>query len=276
MTTYEVERLLDSDALAIRLSQLQPVQVPDRLRLRVLAESRGRPPRLTIRRVVGGVAAVIAALAVLALTPAGGALARAVLPEGLQQRLGLVAGGPTHLSAPSGSQRANTSQPSPPTLVPCSSTSIVPQVSGPTECNPDLSLADAQSRVDFAIPTPSWLPAGVTYRGSSVDSPHSVHMLYLHLPQGSGAVQLTIHDDVPLGGSTVPSGAVQSVTVDGSSAFFVQGAYQDSGPGTSAWWNSNADAEELTWQHDGLTYDLIVGSLRLSHADVVRIADSVR
>jgi hypothetical protein len=129
--------------------------------------------------------------------------------------------------------------------------------------------------VDFTIPTPRSLPAGVSFRGALVDSAHSVYLTYGDAARKT-AVSLWVKNEAPVGGSAVPSSAAQRVQVDGSPAFYVHGAYEDSGPGTVAKWNPNADDQELTWQHDGFTYDMTAEGLHFSSADLIRIAQSVR
>jgi len=79
-----------------------------------------------------------------------------------------------------------------------------------------------------------------------------------------------------VGGSAVPSSSAQRVRVEGGPAYYVHGAYEDVGPGTIAAWNPAADDEELTWQHNGMVYDLTAGGLHLASNDLTRIAESVR
>jgi hypothetical protein len=79
-----------------------------------------------------------------------------------------------------------------------------------------------------------------------------------------------------VGGSAVPSGTAQAVSVDGGRAWYVHGGYDDDGHGGAPRWNPAADDEELTWQRDGLTFDLTAAGLGYGAADMVRLAESVR
>jgi hypothetical protein len=162
------------------------------------------------------------------------------------------------------------------TPMPCSQVPLHPTPGaggGGYQCYPDLSLADVQRRAGFAVPTPSSLPAGVAYRGGTAATPHSVYLSY---GGGSGGLGLEVRDDAPIGGSAVPSGSAQRATVAGGTGWFVRGSYGDNGPGTTAHWNPDADDLELTWQRNGLTFDLTAGGLHLSRDQLIAIAESVR
>lgn len=276
----EVEELLDTDPLAVRLTHvgLPPLSARHRSVLAgsaTVARSSARRPR---RRYAVAVAVVAAISVVLTITPVGAAIGRAVLPAGLQQRLGLVEGAPSVLTPPSrvagaAGRRATA------TTGPCSFSSTskrFPTVTGPVECTPSLSLADAQRQVAFRIPVPSVLPQGVTYRGALVLAPHTVYLSYGRPGDQPGAVGLSVRDDAPVGGPAVPAGAAQAVAFgDGTVGYFVRGAYDDNGPGTPAHWDPSADDVELTWQRGTITFDLTAGALHLGEADLLKIAQSV-
>jgi hypothetical protein len=269
-----IERALEDDPLAMRL--LRIVVAPMSSDVRV-ALSAGASPRPVVRRRRWGAAIAVATVVVLAalfVTPAGAALARAVLPSGLQQFFGIASGAPTQLippggaSVPHGQARQTGSSAA---SMPCSQAVPLSQV----VCLPDLSLADTQRGVDFTIPTPTMLPAGVSFRGGLVDSPRSAYISYRLNNGAPGGLALWIKEGTPLGGSAVPTGSIQAAQVNGSPAYYVHGDYEDNGPGTVARWNPNADADELTWQRNGMTFDLTAGSLHLSKAEIIQIAESV-
>lgn len=143
-------------------------------------------------------------------------------------------------------------------------------------CYPDLSIAAAQAKVAFHIATPAVLPAGLQYRGALTTDPHDAYLSWVRSDGRPGALGLEIKDGAALpGGSAVPSGTVQPVTVGGSPGYVVRGDYEGNGPGTAAHWNPNADDYELTWARGGLTFDLTAGDLHLSVSDLLRIAESV-
>jgi hypothetical protein len=252
-------------------------------RARVLAGGHPTPARRRRRRVVAGLGAAAVALSLVAVTPAGAAIARTVLPKGIQQRLGLFEGAPTQLSAPGGLPAGSGGGSPTASPMPCSQVPAIPpypQVHHAYDCYPDLSLAAAQRQVDFSIPTPAALPGGLSYRGALVgiamgDPKNSVLLTYRDT-SGKKSLGLEVVRGTPGSGSGVPSGSVQRVKVDGSPAYYVHGSYGDDGPGTSARWHPGADDEELTWQHGGFTYDLTTAGLHYSSADLIRIAESVR
>jgi hypothetical protein len=271
----DIERALEDDPLAMRLSRISVAPMSSHVRVALSAAAPSRP---VWRRRRWGTAVAVATVVVsvaLFVTPAGAALARAVLPTGLQQFFGIVSGAPTQLTRPGGA-----SAPLGPTShsgsaaasMPCSKAAPLSQV----VCLPDLSLADTQRGVDFLILTPAMLPAGVSFRGGLVDSPRSAYISYRTNNGAPGGLALWVKEGTRVGGPAVPTGSIQAAEVNGSPAYYVHGDYEDNGPGTVASWNPKADAEEVTWQHNGMTFDLTAGSLQLSEAEFFQIAESVR
>lgn len=270
----ENDELLDRDPLAIRLASADVGHPSQRLRasvdqMRPLAERPVHRRRLS-RRLSRGMAALAAALALLVVTPAGAALGRAILPDGLQQLLGLVVGAPTHLP-PGGGQPATPSGSTSGQLPP--GTSLIG--GGGAIVRPSLSLAEAQRLVAFPIPQPRDLPSGLVFYGAWVDSTHSVFLHYADSTH-QGGVGLEVRQGTAIGGSAVPAGSVREVAVGGSPAYFVHGSYADAGPGTVAIWDAAADVVELTWQRGGFTYNLTASGLHLSSSEAVQIAEAVR
>jgi hypothetical protein len=78
----------------------------------------------------------------------------------------------------------------------------------------------------------------------------------------------------PNGGSAVPSSSAHTVRVNGHPAVYVHGGYESSATSNPVW-NPKADVEELSWQADGITYDMSASELHLSQRDLIRMADSV-
>ena len=264
------DELLDRDPLGARLAAADVGHPSARLRATV-SEMRLRPDRpVHHHRLVRAVAGLLAAVAVVAVTPAGAAIGRAILPDGLQQRLGLVVGAPNHLQ-PSGGG-APTASGVTTGQVPRGTTLIG---GGGDVATPSLSFAEAERLVGFPIPQPRDLRSGIVFRGALVDSTRSV---FLHYADSANrrAVGLEVRQGTAVGGSAVPAGSVQQVSVDGGTAYFVHGSYEDAGPGTVASWNSAADDVELTWQRGGFTYDLTAARLHLTSSDALQIAESVQ
>ncbi len=261
----EEDEMLDSDPLGQRLARAEVPPISDHLRVSHLAGAHLVRRRHGHRHVaVAGTVGLAGALALLlGMTPVAAMVDRSVLPPGLQQRLGLVAGAPVQVPAGKASSAAGAGN------------LAVNANRTPDEVVPSLSLAEAQKRVDFTIPTLMWLPGGMSFRGALVESPHSVFLHYGDASRRKG-LNLWIKEGGPVGGPAVPLSAVQPVQVDESTAFYVHGAYADSGSGTAATWDSAADAEELTWRHNGMTYDLTSGGLQLSNSEMIGIAESVR
>ena len=276
-TVAELERTIEADPLAEALLAVA-VPVPSELRAAVLSRSHTRLAHRRRRRILTRTATGAAVACFVAFTPPGHAVARLVLPDGLQQRFGLVEGAPRTLTPPGGTHAGAVPSHSPLSLMPCSAVPTPgPGYSGGgVACYPDLSIASVQATVDFHIATPAFLPSELRYRGALTTGPHDVYLSWARGDGQPGGLGLEIKDGAALpGGSAVPSGTVRPVTVNGSRGYVVRGDYEDNGPGTAAHWNPNADDYELTWVHGGLTYDLTAGDLHLSVSDLVRIAESV-
>jgi hypothetical protein len=279
MTTQDWQEPFSDDPVGVRLSRIQDPPVTEELVRKVLSGAQALPKRRTWRRNALLALVVLVVLAAgLAATPAGKAVGRTVLPLGMQQWFGIVSGAPTVVTRP-----PNACSPSLPPIsqIPPGATVTRPCPHGGSvsETRPIvLSVADAQSRVKFPIHTPTWLPPGLTVAGVEVDSSSSITVVCRRpgddptLP-GRG-VYISGHPGRQVGGSAVPSSSVQHVTVDGHPAVYVHGDYE--GPPGVGRWTPTADAEELSWQQDGITYDLLTGGLHLSRADVIQIAESMR
>lgn len=253
MTAALDDTALDSDPLALRLRSLALPEPSDSLRRAIAHPASPSPTARRVRRgPVLALGAGVVAISVAVVTPIGATLARGVLPEGLQQRLGLVEGSPQTLQLPDASHRH-------------------PGVLA----TPNLTLAQAQAGVDFRIPAPTWLPHGVAFGGALVDSPTSVVLHYAGPAKGSG-MGVEITEGSPTGGSAVPSGSLQAVSVNGAPAFFAHGSYVDNGAGTSPRWDPQADAQMVTWTAGGFTYTVSASGLHLSKNDVLRFAESLR
>jgi hypothetical protein len=283
MTTADLEQLLARDPLALRLSRVTDPTVSSDLLGRVLSRQgvAWRRPARRARRVLLAGAVVLMGVAVLAATPAGPAIGRAILPQGLQQWFGLVSGAPSVITPPANACSA----PSPrPTMVPGEVYwHTCPNGLRVGDFTPlYVGLATAQAQVTFHIETAAWLPAGLTLGGVAVfgndvvDGPSSVSVEYLpigHTGPGPG-IRIQEHPGTQVGGSAVPASAVEHVTVDGQPAIFVKGDYE-SPRSAVGYWTPSADVEELSWQHGGLTFDMIASGLHLTAADLIRVAQSV-
>lgn len=262
---------LDSDPLAARLATVDVGHPSEHLRAIVNISRPLVRRRRRERRVYAGVAVIAFLLALMVVTPVGATLGRAILPEGLQQRLGLVVGAPPQLS-PGGRAAPTFGGPTSGQIPP--ETSVI-RGGGGQMLTPSLSLAEAQGLVAFPVPIPRNLPLGLVFSGALVDSIHSIYLHYADLAN-QRSVSLQVRQGSVTGGSAVPAGSVRQTNVGGGPAYYVHGSYEDAGPGTAATWNPNADVVELTWQGGGMTYDLTAAGLHFSMSDAVQLAQSVR
>jgi hypothetical protein len=118
----DIECTLDADPLGTALSDLR-VALPRDLRGRVLSRADAvvtRPRGGRRSRVVAVGAVAVAGVGVVALSPAGPAIARSLLPDGMQQRLGLVEGAPRNLTPPGGAKPVPRQPHAPISPMPCS------------------------------------------------------------------------------------------------------------------------------------------------------------
>jgi hypothetical protein len=74
-----------------------------------------------------------------------------------------------------------------------------------------------------------------------------------------------------VGGYVLPSSAAQDVRVNGHTAVYAQGSWDE-----FQRWNRRADAALLSWDENAFTYVLSFSGLGLSRDDVIRIAESLR
>lgn len=283
MSPNEWEERLARDPLGVRLANVAGPSASAEFLRRVLAAPRiATTRRRRARRVLFSLAVAVVATAVLAATPAGPVIGKAILPAPLQQWFGLVAGAPTVITRP---PNACSGPSAPPSMVPGQVYwhTCADGLRGGYFTPLYVGLADAQAQVSFEIKTARWLPAGIAFAGvavfgnDTVDGPSSVSVEYLPLGRtGPGpGIRIQEHPGTQVGGSAAPASAVQHVTVDGQPAVFIRGDYESSGPAANGVWTPGADAEELSWEHVGLTFDLIAGGLHLTQQDLIRLADSV-
>ena len=290
MNVTEWEESLESNRLAVRLARIEHPPAPAELMDRVLSGAHLiGTRRIRGRHVLLAAAGVVVALSTVAATPAGPIIGQAV-----QQRFGIMVGAPETLHRPGPDDCAiytNPSGTSPNTTVTTFTRNGVSFTKWTRKCKsgqtiwsvgytePVLDLQQAQGHVSFRIRTASWVPSGLHLAGVGMDpkppdySSYGDHASVRYTGHGGG---LTIDEQpgTPFGGSGVPSSAPHTVRVNGRPAVFVHGNYESSGTADPKW-NPNADVEELSWQADGLTYDIRASDLHLSERDMIRIADSV-
>ena len=154
------------------------------------------------------------------------------------------------------------------------------------EQTPLLDLQHAQGLLSFRIRTASWVPSGLRFVGVSMSpispdfSRYEDRASVIYRPDGASGqtgpgVRIDERPGTSVGGSSVPSSAVRNVRVNGRPAVYVHGSYE-SAPGGPGIWNPKADDEELSWQADGITYNLTASGLGLTQSDMIRIASSIR
>jgi hypothetical protein len=293
MNITEWEESLASNALALRLARIEHPPASAELMDKVLSGAHPiRTRRIRGRHVLLAAAGVVVALSTAAATPAGPIIGQAV-----QQRFGIMVGAPETLQRPGPNDCAiykNPSGTSPNTTVTTFTKNGVTFTKWTRRCKngqtiwsvgyqePVLGLQQAQGLVSFRIRTASWVPAGLQLAGVGMDpkppdfSSYADHASVRYQASGHPA-GFTIDEQLgtPFGGSGVPSSAPHTVRVNGHPAVYVHGNYESSGTSDPKW-NPNADVEELSWQADGLTYDIRASGLHLSERDMIRIADSIR
>jgi hypothetical protein len=299
MNVTEWEESLARDPLALRLSHIDHPPASQALRARVLSGARA----LRARRIRGGhvllaAAGVIIALSAVAATPAGSAARSA-----LGQRFGVMVVGPAASQKPEANDCVIYKGPSgisPNTTVTTFTRNGMTFTKMTRKCRkggsitsvgfspPLLDLQQAQGLISFRIRTATWAPAGMQLRGvyvypKSPDftnyNPDDASVTYGHLGTSSGpVVSIDEQRGTPFGGSAVPSSAARTVRVNGRPAVYAHGNWIPSSiPGAPPTrWNPNVDREELSWQADGMTFDISAEGLHLSERDMIRIADSIR
>jgi hypothetical protein len=297
MKTTEWDEPPASDPLAARLARIADPPVSKELMARVLSGTLSKRSRIRRTHVLVAIGLVAALATGLAATPAGAAVGSAV-----QQRFGIMSGTPQTLQHPGPNDCAiyagapNTTSR---TFTKNGVTATEWSRPAPKSCKappghilhswdykePVFDLQRAQSLVSFRIRTATRLPAGLQLQGVGMEpnppdfSTYSDHawVRYWH-PGSSNGPNLSISEEpgTPNGGSGVPSSSTHSVRVNGRPAVYVHGNYESKDPYGPAVWNPNADVSELSWQADGITYDLSAYHLRLSRAGVLRVAESVQ
>lgn len=145
---------------------------------------------------------------------------------------------------------------------PATQTTSGPAVVSELYSIPLLSLEEAQRQVTFHIPTPAWLPAGLTLNGVRIMDPW-VSLSYIKQDAGFENAGLSINI-AP--GQVADSRDVgvqrQKVTVNGQPAVYE--------------WVEGKDLGTLSWQQDGFAYSVGGGGLGLSRDDLIRIAETLR
>jgi hypothetical protein len=155
----------------------------------------------------------------------------------------------------------------------------------------NMSQAEIQSRLPFALPVPGWLPEGLTYQGGSVAEDPSgkacvqaicststpIYDIVLSYGWGDpskGGMNLQIWWGQPSGGYVFPQSAEQSVQVNGRAATYV---LQTWSADPQAGHMNTGGSQALSWQdQNGFTYLLTTGNLELTRQDLIRIAESIK
>jgi hypothetical protein len=137
---------------------------------------------------------------------------------------------------------------------------------------PRLTLTEAQKLAGFRIPQPSFLPQGVVFRFAFASTDHTSAVLsYGRVGDESSGMGIRIAQGAPGGGYAIPASAARTVKVNGHDAVYAHGSWDQSQN-----WNSSADSALLSWQGGGFTYVMSYSGLRLSQADMIRIAESLQ
>ena len=292
MNVTDWEESLARDPLAVRLARIEHPPASAELTARVLSGAHAiRVRRIRGKHVLLAAAGLVVALSTVAATPAG-----TIIGQAVGQRFAIMVGAPETLHRPGPNDCAiykNPSGTSPNTTVTTFTKNGVTFTKRTRKCKdgqtissvgytePVLGLQQAQGLVTFRIRTASWVPSGLQLAGVGMDPKPPDYSSYgnhasvrYQAPHHSGGLTIYEQPGTPFGGSGVPSSAPHTVRVNGRPAVYVHGNYESSGTSDPTW-NPNADVEELSWQADGITYDLSAYHLHLSERDLVRIADSI-
>ena len=153
---------------------------------------------------------------------------------------------------------------------------LIPQLQGllrPTSVAielPVVGIDEAQRQVEFEIPQPSWLPAGLTLQGAHVDPPNWAHIFYGFADASAGGLGIEINKGSSEGKYLYPDEAKQSITIGGQAGVCVQGSWNERQE-----WLALADAGALEWSANGFWYRIGHSHLGLSCENLVRIAQSL-
>jgi hypothetical protein len=159
-----------------------------------------------------------------------------------------------------------------PTATPAAGAGTAPGVVAGSQQMPRLTLAEAQQLAGFRIPQPSFLPQGVVFRFAFASTDHTGAVLsYGRVGDESSGMFIQIDQGARSGGYAIPASAARTVKVNGHDAVYAHGSWDQSQN-----WNSSADSALLSWQGGGFTYVTSYSGLRLSQADMIRIAESLR
>ena len=160
-----------------------------------------------------------------------------------------------------------------PTATPAAGAGTAPGVvAGSPQQMPRLTVAEAQQLAGFPIPQPSFLPPGVVFRFAFASTDHTgVVLSYGRVGDQSSGMFIQIDQGARSGGYAIPASAARTVKVNGHDAVYAHGSWDQSQN-----WNSSADSALLSWQGGGFTYVMSYSGLRLSQADMIRIAESLQ
>ena len=135
---------------------------------------------------------------------------------------------------------------------------------------PVVGIDEAQRQVEFEIPQPRWLPAGLTLQGAHVAPPNWAQIFYGLADASAGGMGIEINEGSKEGYYLYPDDAKQSVTIGGQTGVCVQGSWNERQE-----WMALSDAGALEWSANGFSYHIGHFGLGLSCENLVRIAQSL-
>lgn len=136
---------------------------------------------------------------------------------------------------------------------------------------PVISLSEAQQQVSFTILQPTWLPEGLSLKGTHVSPPRWVQTFYERAQSEAGGLDIETTLGSREGMYVYPDSSKQAVAVNGQAAICVEGTWNEAEK-----WIASADAGALEWSTNGFFYHISHSDLGLSCADLIRIAESLR
>jgi len=172
----------------------------------------------------------------------------------------------------------STSMPSSSTLSAGSAAKPYPQQpTSPAQRVAWISVDEAQRHVPFHIATPSFTPSGLRLSGAfSHDAEDAsaipwVMLGYRGIGADAGSLRIEEAQGQSQGGYTFPASEAKTVSVNGHAGTFVRGSWRDGGQ-----WDRHVNIMTLSWDRDSLTYLLQTSGLKITQADLVRVAESLK
>ena len=157
---------------------------------------------------------------------------------------------------------------------------------------PALTEAEIKEQLAFPVMLPAWLPEDLLYTHWSISeydpsiggSGKKLSIEYSrsnNFNPANGLLVLEANDGPISAPPLLAESRQQPVSVNGQTAIYIHGGWQDNGLGDpetrfgNLLWDDQLDDAYLTWAQDGVTYLLTAYNLNLNQADLLHIAESL-